>query len=83
MVQIDPFPLQCNGEKVGTNGENTCMFSCFMYKTCFDVFSPFSAYLLPHDIIAEKGPLSHVHCSPRGRPFCGLHAYHYLPWGTT
>ena len=37
------------------------MFACFhafIYKTCFHVFFPFSAYFSPHDIIAEKGLLS-------------------------
>ena len=28
-----------------------------MYKTRFHVFSPFSAYFSPHDIIVEKGLL--------------------------
>ena len=32
------------------------MLSCIKYA-CFHVFSPFSAYFSPHDIIAEKGLL--------------------------
>ena len=32
------------------------MLSCIKH-TCFHVFSPFSAYFFPHDIIAEKGLL--------------------------
>ena len=30
------------------------MLSCIKHA-CFHVFSPFSAYFFPHDIIAEKG----------------------------
>ena len=30
------------------------MLSCIKHA-CFHVFSPFSAYFSPHDIIAEKG----------------------------
>ena len=33
------------------------MLSCIK-QACFHVFSPFSAYFSPHDIIVEKGPLS-------------------------
>ena len=32
------------------------MLSCIKHA-CFHVFSPFSAYFFPHDIIAEKGLL--------------------------
>ena len=32
------------------------MLLCIKHA-CFHVFSPFSAYFSPHDIIAEKGPL--------------------------
>ena len=32
------------------------MLSCIKHA-CFHVFSPFSAYFSPHDIIAEKGLL--------------------------
>ena len=43
------------------------VFMYFMYKTCmFYVFSPFSAYFSPHNIIAEKGPLK------AARPLCFL-----------
>ena len=38
------------------------MLSCIKHA-CFHVFSPFSAYFSPHDIIAEKGPL--YYCSDR------------------
>ena len=33
------------------------MLSCIKHA-CFHVFSPFSAYFFPHDIIVEKGLLS-------------------------
>ena len=33
------------------------MLSCIKHA-CFHVFSPFSAYFSPHDIIAEKGLLT-------------------------
>ena len=33
------------------------MLSCIKHA-CFHVFSPFSAYFFPHDIIAEKGLLA-------------------------
>ena len=38
--------------------KNICVFmlSCIKHA-CFRVFSPFSAYFFPHDIIAEKGLL--------------------------
>ena len=32
----------------------------YMKHACFHVFSPFSAYFFPHDIIAEKGLLHTV-----------------------
>ena len=35
------------------------MLSCIKHA-CFHVFSPFSAYFFPHDIIAEKGLLGHI-----------------------
>ena len=37
------------------------MLSCIKHA-CFHVFSPFSAYFFPHDIIAEKGLLQ-VFCA--------------------
>ena len=37
------------------------MLSCIKHA-CFHVFSPFSAYFSPHDIIAENG-LLHLDCS--------------------
>ena len=38
--------------------ENMHVFMLLCIKhACFRVFSPFSAYLFPHDIIAEKDPL--------------------------
>ena len=46
-------------EKVGTKWRKytkTCMF--YILHACFHVFSPFSAYYSPHDIIAEKGPFT-------------------------
>ena len=57
------------GEKVGTKWRKyikTFVFSCIKHAclismlscikhACFHVFSPFSAYFSPHDIIAEKG----------------------------
>ena len=36
------------------------MLSCIKYA-CFHVFSPFSAYFFPHDIIAEKGLLTQAY----------------------
>ena len=50
------------GGKVGTKMEKihknirVFMLSCTKHA-CFHVFSPFSAYFSPHDIIAEKGLL--------------------------
>ena len=35
------------------------MLSCIKHA-CFHVFSPFSAYFSPHDIIAEKGLLDYA-----------------------
>ena len=37
------------------------MLSCIKHA-CFHVFSPFSAYFFPHDIIAEKGLLRSNFC---------------------
>ena len=42
-------------EKIHKNSR-VFMLSCIKHA-CFHVFSPFSAYFSPHDIIVEKGPL--------------------------
>ena len=42
------------------------MLSCIKHA-CFHVFSPFSAYFPPHDIIAEKGLFL--------MPFCTYYMY--------
>ena len=55
------------GGKVGTKWRkcvkniSVFMLSCIKHA-CFHVFSPFSAYFSPHDIIAENG-LLHLDCS--------------------
>ena len=43
-------------EKIHEN-MHVFMLSCIKHACCH-VFSPFSAYFTPHDMIAEKGPLS-------------------------
>ena len=43
------------------------MLSCIKHA-CFHVFSPFSAYFFPHDIIAEKGLLAaFLQCRQHGQ----------------
>ena len=50
------------------------MLSCIKHA-CFHVFSPFSAYFFPHDIIAEKGPLIN-HPGPRHRVLLASAVWH-------
>ena len=52
------------------NNMHVFMLSCIKHACLHvHVFSPFSAYFSPHDIIAEKGPLQStgyvVHVAPR------------------
>ena len=50
---MDRFPLQCHGGKSRHKiHENVC----FINETC--MFSPFSAYFFPHDIVVKKGLFS-------------------------
>ena len=50
------------------------MLSCIKHA-CFHVFSPFSAYFFPHDIIAEKGLLSVYACIACRTEDCFLKVY--------